>query len=82
MVCIESMMIAMNRLSTVKLDSTMNETNTVHAHGYTSITGRTRPIDQLSSVMIWNRLYIDAPMVPNHSGNSRPNSRVAITEKT
>ena len=52
MVCIESIMMAMKRLSTVKLDSTMNETNTVHAHGYTSITGRTRPIDQLSSVMI------------------------------
>ena len=40
--------------------------------------GRTMPMDQLSSVIIWNSEYIDVPTLPNHSGNSVPNIRVAI----
>ena len=32
----------------------MNGTNSAQANGYCSITGRTMPMDQLSSVMIWN----------------------------
>ena len=62
--------------------TTMNGTKNARAHGYASITGRTMPIDQLSSVMIWNSVYIDAPSVPNQSTKVRPNSSVAITANT
>ena len=68
MVCMESITIAMNRLSTVKLDTTMKDTNTTHAQENCSRMGRTIPMDQLSRVMIWNRENIDFPMVPNQSG--------------
>ena len=65
-------MIAMNRFSTAKLDMMMNGTKNAQACGRTSITGRTMPIDQLSSVMIWKSEYIDLPIVPNHSGKCCP----------
>ena len=56
MVCIVSTMIAMNRLSIVNVAIRMNGTKNSQACGYTSMTGRTIPIDQLSSVMIWNNV--------------------------
>jgi hypothetical protein len=40
------------------------------------------PMDQLSRVMTWNRVYMEAPMLPNQSGNSAPKSPVAMTAKT
>ena len=72
----------MKRLSTAKPTIRTKGTKNIQARGWASITGRTMPIDQLSSVMIWKSEYIDCPTVPNHCGNSRPKSSVAITEET
>ena len=44
------------------------------------MTGRLIPIDQLSSVMTWNSVYIDLPISPNHSGNAVPNIETPIIE--
>ena len=64
--------------SKCRYDDKRQERRPRHA-GKTSITGRTMPIDQLSRVMIWNRLNIEAPTVPNHCGNVLPNRFVAMT---
>ena len=53
--CIALTMIAMNRFRTAKLVSTMNGTKNSQAQGKISMVGRTIPIDQLSSVMIWKQ---------------------------
>lgn len=41
-----------------------NGTKYTHAKGYTSITGRLMPIDQLSRVITWKSVYIAFPMLP------------------
>ena len=51
-VCIESTIIAMNSFSTVKLEAMMNDTKNAQASGKIFMTGRTIPIDQLSSVLL------------------------------
>ena len=73
---------ATNRLSITKAETRINGTKNSHACGYTSITGRTMPIDQLSSVMTWNKVYSESPRLPNHSGKRSPKSVVAITAPT
>jgi hypothetical protein len=51
--CIVETMIPMNKFRMVNVAMMMKGTKNAHAHGNTSITGRTIPMDQLSSVMIW-----------------------------
>ena len=60
----------------------MNGMKNSHAPGWISITGRTMPSDQPSSVMIWNSVKSDSGRPPNNFGNASPYSFVAITAKT
>ena len=54
--CMVETMMPMNRLRMVKVAMTMKGTKNAHAHGWLAMTGRTMPIDQLSRVMIWNKV--------------------------
>ena len=61
--------VTVNKFKTAKEVIKINGTKKAQAYGYSSITGLTIPIDQLSSVIIWKSEYIEFPIVPNQSLN-------------